>query len=66
MEKLKKLVYELVDENNKEKERVKILQDIGKLLLTEYIIQVGDLTIKPLLVEAYYYHQGKFNDSNSI
>ena len=65
MEKLKELVYELVDENNKEKERVKILQDIGKLLLTEYIIQVGDLTIKPLLVEAYYYHQGKFNDSNS-
>lgn len=65
MEKLEKLVEELVDENNKEKERVKILQDIGKLLLTEYIIQVGDLNIKPLLVEAYYYHQGKFNDSNS-
>lgn len=65
MEKLERLVEELEKESNKEKERVKILQDIGKLLLTEYIIQVGDLTIKPLLVEAYYYHQGKFNDSNS-
>ncbi len=65
MEKLEKLVEELEKESNKEKERVKILQDIGKLLLTEYIIQVGDLTIKPLLVEAYYYHQGKFNDNNS-
>lgn len=65
MEKLEKLVDELEKESNKEKERVKILQDIGKLLLTEYIIQVGDLTIKPLLVEAYYYHQGEFNDSNS-
>ena len=65
MKELEKLVEELEKESNEEKERVKILQDIGKLLLTEYIIQVGDLTIKPLLVEAYYYHQGKFNDSNS-
>ncbi len=65
MEKLEKLVDELKKESIEEKERVKILQDIGKLLLSEYIIQVGDLTIKPLLVEAYYYHQGKFNDSNS-
>lgn len=65
MKKLGKLVKELKKESIEEKERVKILQDIGKLLLSEYIIQVGDLTIKPLLVEAYYYHQGKFNDSNS-
>lgn len=65
MKKLEKLVEELKKESIEEKERVKILQDIGKLLLSEYIIQVGDLTIKPLLVEAYYYHQGKFNDSNS-
>lgn len=64
MEKLEKLVEELEKESN-EKKQIKTLQDIGKLLLTEYIIQVGDLTIKPLLVEAYYYHQGKFNDSNS-
>ena len=60
MEKLEKLVEELEKESN-EKKQIKTLQDIGKLLLTEYIIQVGDLTIKPLLVEAYYYHQGKFN-----
>lgn len=64
MEDLKKLVDKLVAESNEEKQ-IKTLQDIGKLLLTEYIIQVGDLTIKPLLVEAYYYHQGKFNDINS-
>lgn len=72
MEKLEKLVKELAPESNgesteeiTEEKQIKTLQDIGKLLLTEYIIQVGDLTIKPLLVEAYYYHQGKFNDSNS-
>ena len=46
MEKLEKLVDELKKESIEEKERVKILQDIGKLLLSEYIIQVGDLTIK--------------------
>ena len=65
MEKLEKLVDELVAPESNEEKQIKTLQDIGKLLLTEYIIQVGDLTIKPLLVEAYYYHQGKFNDSNS-
>ena len=55
MEKLEKLVEELEKESNEEKQ-IKTLQEIGKLLLTEYIIQVGDLTIKPLLVEAYYYN----------
>lgn len=65
MEKLEELVDELVAPESNEEKQIKTLQDIGKLLLTEYIIQVGDLTIKPLLVEAYYYHQGKFNDSNS-
>lgn len=63
MKELEKLVYELVDENNKEEERVKILQDIGKLLLTEYIIQIGNLTIKPLLVEAYY-NNSNFKDNS--
>lgn len=38
MEKLEKLVDELKKESIEEKERVKILQDIGKLLLSEYII----------------------------
>ncbi len=73
MEKLEKLVNELVAESNEEKQ-IKTLQDIGKLLLTEYIIQVGDLTIKPLLVEAYYYnnnfkdnsvHAAKESDANT-
>ena len=42
-------------ENTSEKTaQVKILQEIGKKLLTEYVIKVGDITIKPLWVEAYY------------
>lgn len=63
MEKLEKLVKELEKESIEEKERVKILQDIGKLLLTEYIIQIDDLIIKPLLVEAYYYNSNFKDDS---
>lgn len=34
--------------------QVKLLQEIGKKLLTEYVIKIGDITIKPLWVEAYY------------
>ena len=42
-------------ENTSEKTaQLKILQEIGKKLLTEYVIKVGDITIKPLWVEAYY------------
>lgn len=62
MDELKKLVENLEKEND-EKKQEKILQNIGKLLLTEYIIQIGNLTIKPLLVEAYYYNSN-FKDNS--
>lgn len=62
MDELKKLVKNLEKENDEEKQK-KILQNIGKLLLTEYIIQIGNLTIKPLLVEAYYYNSNFKDDS---
>lgn len=62
MENLEELVKKLEDKNNKEEERVKILQDIGKLLLTEYIIQVGDIKVYPLWVEAYYFNNKNFAD----
>ncbi len=62
MDKLRELVKNLEKEND-EKKQEKILQNIGKLLLTEYIIQIGNLTIKPLLVEAYYYNSN-FKDNS--
>lgn len=69
MEKLEELVDELVQESNgesteesTEKKQIKTLQDIGKLLLTEYIIQVGDIKVYPLWVEAYYFNDKKFPD----
>lgn len=62
MDELKELVKNLEKEND-EKKQEKILQNIGKLLLTEYIIQIGNLTIKPLLVEAYYYNSN-FKDNS--
>ena len=61
MEKLEKLVEELVEGSNEEKQ-IKTLQEIGKLLLTEYIIQVGDIKVYPLWVEAYYFNNKKFPD----
>lgn len=64
MKSLEDRIKDLENERNKEKQ-VEILQEIGKLLLTKYKIQIGDLTIEPLLVEAYYYHPGKFDDRNT-
>lgn len=50
---MKNLIDRLTSTHD-EAEQVKILQEIGKELLTEYVIKVGDITIKPLWVEAYY------------
>ena len=63
MDELRELVKNLEKEND-EKKQEKILQNIGKLLLTEYIIQIGNLTIKPLLVEAYYYNNSNYKDNS--
>ena len=62
MEKLEKLVDELVAPESNEEKQIKTLQDIGKLLLTEYIIQVDDVKVYPLWVEAYYFNNKKFPD----
>ena len=43
-----------LENTNEKTAQIKILQEIGKKLLTEYVIKVGDITIKPLWVEAYY------------
>ena len=64
MDELKKLVKELEALDNKE-DIVAKLQEIGKKLLTEYVIKVGDLVIEPLLVEAYYYNRQVFPDCNT-
>ena len=53
MEDLKCLVKKLEQTSN-EKEQIRLLQEIGNKLLTEYVIKIGDITIKPLWVEAYY------------
>ncbi len=63
MEKLKTMVNAL-DEMNEREQIVKQLQEIGKVLLTEYEIKVGDVTIQPLLLEAYYYNSKSFPDCN--
>ncbi|MFR8011321.1 MAG: hypothetical protein ACLU8W_06120 [Clostridia bacterium] len=67
MKTLEKLVEQLENESNKEdsdpKVQIGILQEIGVVLINEYEICVGDLRIEPMLVEAYYYHKGKFEDN---
>ncbi len=64
LEDLKLLVNELENSTNKE-EQIKILQKIGKTLITEYEIKVDGIKIEPLWVEAYYYNQDNFADCNS-
>lgn len=50
---MKDLIIRLTNTSDKAVQ-VKLLQEIGKKLLTEYVIKIGDVTIKPLWVEAYY------------
>ncbi len=58
---LEKMVEELEKSTVLEKIEKK-LQEIGEILLTKYIIQVDNVTIQPLWVEAYYYNTKHFND----
>ena len=55
MDNLKQKVEDL-EKMTDEGEIVKQLQEIGKMLLTDYIIKVGDITVEPLWIEAYYYN----------
>lgn len=66
MARLKTLVSNLekLGKDNKD-DAVIILKQINEQLLTEYVIKVDDVIIEPLLVEAYYYHPGKFEDRNT-
>lgn len=63
MEELKKVVEEFIalpgGDDEKNKLIVEKLQAIGKKLITEYEIKIGDVTVEPLWVEAYYYNESK-------
>lgn len=50
---MENLIKQLTSTHDKDAQ-VNFLQEIGKKLLTEYVIKIGDITIKPLWVEAYY------------
>lgn len=45
--------------NNDYKEVEKELQIIGRMLVTDYVIKIGNITIEPLWVEAYYSNVAK-------
>lgn len=64
MEELKKLVCKL-EKATGENEQIGVLQKIGEKLVSEYEIRIFNLTIRPLWVEAYYYHQEHFPDCNT-
>ncbi len=64
MEELKNRVKALESEYD-EGRQIELLQKIGGLILKRYIIEVGNLITEPLLVEAYYYAEGKFEDENT-
>lgn len=64
MEKLKdlKALVELLKNAENDEERIEFLQEMGAKLINDYEIVIDDLTIEPLLVEAYYYDEEKFPD----
>jgi len=64
MDELKKLVVEHLVKETDHNKQIRILQEINEMLLTKYCIKVsGSIEIRPLRVEAYYFHPGKFEDS---
>lgn len=61
-------LHELVDKLEREQDKngkIKILQDINTALLQQYVIQIDDIIIEPLWVEAYYFDEKNFPDCNS-
>lgn len=63
MEKLAAIVKKLEGEYDTA-EQIKLIQELGKLLITDYAVKVNDLIIEPLWIEGYYFHKGKFEDIN--
>lgn len=63
MKDLQDLVYSL-EQAETDQVRIETLQRIGAKLINGYEIHVGDLTIKPMLVEAYYCDDIKFPDKS--
>lgn len=57
MDILKNMVNDLAKETDTETQ-ITALQEIGKVLLSTKIL-VGNITVEPLWVEAYYYNAGK-------
>ena len=57
---LKCKISELVDHQGEIRDE--LLQDINAMILTQYVIQVKDIVIEPLRVEAYLYVDGRFED----
>lgn len=64
MEELAAAVKELEKEKDERKE-IELLQKIGGIILKRYMIEVGNFVAEPLLIEAYYYAEGKFEDENT-
>ena len=62
MDELRQLVHDLENERDTNKQVVK-LQEIGRKLLTEYVIKFKNIVIEPLRIEAYYY---PYNDTSKF
>ena len=64
------LIDELVkikaDSKDGKQSCVKALQEISKKLLQEYVIGIGEFTIEPLLLEAYYYNKDAGFEDDSV
>ena len=64
MDNLKQKVEEL-EKMTDEGEIVKQLQEIGEIILTQYVVKVDNIIVEPLWVEAYYFNENNFTDCNT-
>ena len=48
-----------------EGEIIDLLQTIGVTLLNKYVVEINDVLIEPLLLEAYYFDEDTFRDCNT-
>lgn len=64
MDNLMQKVEEL-EKMTDEGEIVKQLQEIGEIILTQYVVKVDNIIVEPLWVEAYYFNKNNFPDCNT-
>ena len=58
------IVIEKLKKTSDKDTQIKILQEINKLFLTQYMLKIDDyFVLYPIEIEAYYYQENNFPDT---